>query len=120
MSCSLAAGGKKKHHPDRRASKHSRARVHPKVPNAKGEQLDLSSELAVSKQDLRLEARALRPADSKMSKPKKRTKVRVEGAAPATVQVPDNLQWDHNRQQQENSVRQLEQELERTGGKAGD
>lgn len=79
----------------------------------KEESLDLSSELKQSLKEGKAIGTVATPPIAKPVKKKKTKKIlRVEAGPNETVQVPDNMEWDHNKKTQDAKIRKLRKELD--------
>lgn len=76
--------------------------------------LDLSSEIKESMTEGKEIGTVPRSAVVPKKIKKKKTKkiLRVESGPTETVQVPDNMEWDHNKKTQDAQIRKLRKELE--------
>lgn len=81
----------------------------------KEDSLDLSSEIKESITEGKAIGTVRSPAaPKKVEKRKKKTKkiLRVESGPTETVQVPDNMEWDVNKKNQDVQIRKLRKELD--------
>ena len=91
--------------PARRTPRRIPTSTGPVAPRAK---VNLSRDIAESDANLRQDRNRMRPEEvAKMRAPKKNSKVYLTEPK-ETVQVPDNVEWDHNRRSLENQVEQME------------
>lgn len=75
--------------------------------------LDLSSELKQSLKEGKAIGTVATPPVAKPVKKKKTKKIlRVDSGPTETVQVPDNMEWDHNKKTQDAKIRKLRKELD--------
>lgn len=96
----------KSSHPAERESHH--------LQDQPEETLDISSDLqsqSLSPAQHRDVAEATE-TNKKRKKKKPKKILRVESGAKETVQVPDNMEWDHNKKDQDQQIRDLRQEID--------
>jgi hypothetical protein len=79
----------------------------------KNAQRELNSELVESTAKTRSAGQAMRPDELKKDKKKKRKLKRIISGPAETVNVPDGVDWDHNRKSQEDSASELSEKVNR-------
>ncbi len=79
----------------------------------KNAQRDLNSELAESTAKTKSAGQAMRPEEFKKDKKKKRKRKRIISGPAETVNVPDGVEWDHNRKIQEDRASELSERANR-------
>lgn len=74
--------------------------------------LDLSSEIQESVSDAKKTVKEIRSASKTPKKKTPKQILRVSGSS-ETVQVPDSVEWEHNRKKQDKQIQNLQKQIDK-------